>query len=180
MKIRIVFFTLFSLCFTRITVAEPLDIKQTSLLCQEQLVQIDMLLKDAQGKEREQLLLEQKSIEILMKQLEDTQTIESLKIDSETIIAELKKELESTRKLLMYLGIGTASAAVVAGIVLVGVTICGGFLIWGLRCAKKDAENSKNILSRLVEDYQKAQPKIHSETGEKPEPEEINLPKDKK
>lgn len=164
---RVFFLSFLIFCSARPIIAESLDIKKTAVLCEEQLNNIETLLKDAYDTKKQQLLVEQKSIKILLQQLKSIDEIGALKTDSELFTAQLQKELEKTKKLVKYLEIGLISAAAVAGVLIVGIVATSGILLFQINKTKKALREKYETLKTSFNLYAAENPpKTESEEEE--------------
>jgi hypothetical protein len=164
---RVFFLSFLIFCSAGTIIAESLDIEKTTLLWEEQLSHVETLLKDPSETEKQQLLIEQKSIKVLLQQLKNAEEMGSLKTDSELLIAQLQKELENTKKLVKYLEIGIISAAAVAGVLVVAIVATCGILLLQINKTKKALRNKYDMLKESFDEYTKENPpKEESEEDE--------------
>lgn len=141
--------TLFSAILQGTLIAEPIDIKQLTIESEEQLAEIDELWPCATEAEREHLIVRRSSIDALLHQLKDTESIEKLKEAYEATISDLKAQLNKikTERTLLYATLG--SGAIVGVILIAGLATCGGLLVWSLLSTKKKAVQTEGDFTRL-------------------------------
>jgi hypothetical protein len=153
--LRIGSLLLFSTIPLGIVAAESIDIKQMAIAGEEQIERINKLLPIASEQERELLLSQKKSIDILLHQLKATETTDNLKENYETTLNELKKELASYKRELGLLYAALGSSVVIAGVLMFGLFISGGLLIWALLSINEKASKDKTESETFMETMKK-------------------------